>query len=102
MTRGVQHPLRGLFLRNYLLQVTKPYLADTAAEDVYVSPALGPASRTSPLVYNQQARARSISNNVWGYALAADLFDVRDHTVAGRAPVQSTTRWRSSSSISPK
>lgn len=30
MCRGVQHPLRGLFLRNYLLQCTKHLLPDTA------------------------------------------------------------------------
>ncbi len=28
MCRGVQHPLRGLFLRNYLLQCTKSLLPD--------------------------------------------------------------------------
>ncbi|XP_074645707.1 vacuolar protein sorting-associated protein 35-like [Tubulanus polymorphus] len=32
MCRGVQHPLRGLFLRNYLLQCTKNVLPDTDAE----------------------------------------------------------------------
>jgi vacuolar protein sorting-associated protein 35 len=31
MCRGVQHPLRGLFLRNYLLQSTKNQLPDTDA-----------------------------------------------------------------------
>eukprot|EP01135_Chromosphaera_perkinsii_P010494 Nk52_evm4s2152 gene=Nk52_evmTU4s2152 len=31
MCRGVQHPLRGLFLRNYLLQSTKNLLPDTPA-----------------------------------------------------------------------
>ncbi|XP_060807154.1 vacuolar protein sorting-associated protein 35 [Amyelois transitella] len=30
MCRGVQHPLRGLFLRNYLLQCTRNILPDTA------------------------------------------------------------------------
>ena len=30
MCRGVQHPLRGLFLRNYLLQCTKNLLPDVA------------------------------------------------------------------------
>ncbi|XP_048484184.1 vacuolar protein sorting-associated protein 35 [Plutella xylostella] len=30
MCRGVQHPLRGLFLRNYLLQCTRNVLPDTA------------------------------------------------------------------------
>ena len=29
MCRGVQHPLRGLFLRNYLLQCTRNVLPDT-------------------------------------------------------------------------
>ena len=33
MCRGVQHPLRGLFLRNYLLQCTRNVLPD-ALEDV--------------------------------------------------------------------
>lgn len=28
MCRGVQHPLRGLFLRNYLLQCTRSLLPD--------------------------------------------------------------------------
>lgn len=32
MCRGVQHPLRGLFLRNYLLQCTKNVLPDTLEE----------------------------------------------------------------------
>ncbi len=32
MCRGVQHPLRGLFLRNYLLQCTKNVLPDAQEE----------------------------------------------------------------------
>lgn len=32
MCRGVQHPLRGLFLRNYLLQCTRNVLPDTPEE----------------------------------------------------------------------
>ena len=32
MCRGVQHPLRGLFLRNYLLQCTRNYLPDTSSD----------------------------------------------------------------------
>ena len=32
MCRGVQHPLRGLFLRNYLLQCTRNVLPDTLEE----------------------------------------------------------------------
>ena len=32
MCRGVQHPLRGLFLRNYLLQCTKNVLPDVEQE----------------------------------------------------------------------
>lgn len=32
MCRGVQQPIRGLFLRNYLLQVTKDRLPDTGSE----------------------------------------------------------------------
>ncbi len=32
MCRGVQHPLRGLFLRNYLLQCTKNVLPDANEE----------------------------------------------------------------------
>ena len=35
MCRGVQHPLRGLFLRNYLLQCTKNVLPDTEEEARY-------------------------------------------------------------------
>ena len=33
MCRGVQHPLRGLFLRNYLLQCTRNLLPDLAEDD---------------------------------------------------------------------
>ena len=33
MCRGVQHPLRGLFLRNYLLQCTRNLLPDTDNSD---------------------------------------------------------------------
>jgi vacuolar protein sorting-associated protein 35 len=33
MCRGVQHPLRGLFLRNYLLQCTRNLLPDTVTND---------------------------------------------------------------------
>ena len=33
MCRGVQHPLRGLFLRNYLLQCTKNLLPDVPASE---------------------------------------------------------------------
>lgn len=35
MCRGVQHPLRGLFLRNYLLQCAKSLLPDTEEENTY-------------------------------------------------------------------
>lgn len=35
MCRGVQHPLRGLFLRNYLLQCVKSLLPDTEEENQY-------------------------------------------------------------------
>jgi len=34
MARGVQHPLRGLFLRNYLLQCTRNLLPDQLEEPV--------------------------------------------------------------------
>ena len=33
MCRGVQHPLRGLFLRNYLLQCTRNILPDCEQEE---------------------------------------------------------------------
>jgi len=33
MCRGVQHPLRGLFLRNYLLQCTRNVLPDIAEQE---------------------------------------------------------------------
>lgn len=33
MCRGVQHPIRGLFLRSYLSQVSRDKLTDTASED---------------------------------------------------------------------
>ncbi len=33
MCRGVQHPLRGLFLRNYLLQCTKNHIPDTSTAE---------------------------------------------------------------------
>ena len=35
MCRGVQHPLRGLFLRNYLLQCTKNLLPDVETSITY-------------------------------------------------------------------
>lgn len=40
MCRGVQHPLRGLFLRNYLLQCTKNVLPDSEEDSAYVSSCL--------------------------------------------------------------
>jgi len=33
MCRGVQHPIRGLFLRSYLSQVSKDKLPDIGYED---------------------------------------------------------------------
>ena len=33
MCRGVQHPLRGLFLRNYLLQSTRNMLPDIGEDE---------------------------------------------------------------------
>ena len=33
MCRGVQHPLRGLFLRHYLLQMTKNVLPDIGVDE---------------------------------------------------------------------
>ena len=36
MCRGVQHPLRGLFLRNYLLQSIKRELPEDSVESKYV------------------------------------------------------------------
>ena len=33
MSRGVQNPLRGIFLRNYLLQSVRAILPDTNGED---------------------------------------------------------------------
>ena len=33
MCRGVQHPLRGLFLRNYLLQCTRNHLPDLPSSE---------------------------------------------------------------------
>lgn len=33
MCRGVQHPLRGLFLRNYLLQCTRNVLPDVPSAE---------------------------------------------------------------------
>lgn len=40
MCRGVQHPLRGLFLRNYLLQCTRNILPDDAEQAEYDTPYL--------------------------------------------------------------
>ena len=58
MCRGVQHPLRGLFLRNYLLQCTRNVLPDnlpgTAAaneEGTVSQPKLEPSS-VSPVWQN--------------------------------------------------
>jgi len=42
MCRGVQHPLRGLFLRNYLLQCTRNFLPDSAALEPLVNGQLQP------------------------------------------------------------
>jgi len=33
MCKGVQHPMRGLFLRHYLLQMTRDKLPDDSTED---------------------------------------------------------------------
>ncbi|CAB0014883.1 unnamed protein product [Nesidiocoris tenuis] len=59
MCRGVQHPLRGLFLRNYLLQCVRNILPDTP-EDVNgqgkVTPRAGPShggARTATYTQNQ-------------------------------------------------
>nr|CAG4649078.1 EOG090X00QE [Scapholeberis mucronata]SVE93443.1 EOG090X00QE [Scapholeberis mucronata] len=41
MCRGVQHPLRGLFLRNYLLQCTRNLLPDLAEEDPLATESYG-------------------------------------------------------------
>ena len=50
MCRGVQHPLRGLFLRNYLLQCAKSLLPDTEEENQWVEQRTneGQSSRFSP------------------------------------------------------
>lgn len=40
MCRGVQHPLRGLFLRNYLLQCTRNILPDDGEQAEYDTPYL--------------------------------------------------------------
>ena len=34
MSRGVQHPVRGIFLRNYLLQTTRSILPDTQTSEI--------------------------------------------------------------------
>ena len=44
MCRGVQHPLRGLFLRNYLLQCTRNLLPDLGEDDPQVNESTGNAS----------------------------------------------------------
>nr|CAG4638933.1 EOG090X00QE [Daphnia magna]SVE82910.1 EOG090X00QE [Daphnia magna] len=41
MCRGVQHPLRGLFLRNYLLQCTRNLLPDLAENDPLATESYG-------------------------------------------------------------
>nr|CAG4636762.1 EOG090X00QE [Ceriodaphnia reticulata]SVE72762.1 EOG090X00QE [Ceriodaphnia reticulata] len=41
MCRGVQHPLRGLFLRNYLLQCTRNLLPDLTEEDPLATESYG-------------------------------------------------------------
>nr|CAG4639773.1 EOG090X00QE [Daphnia pulex]SVE84696.1 EOG090X00QE [Daphnia pulex] len=41
MCRGVQHPLRGLFLRNYLLQCTRNLLPDLAESDPLATESYG-------------------------------------------------------------
>jgi vacuolar protein sorting-associated protein 35 len=58
MCRGVQHPIRGLFLRHYLSLMTKDYLPDgnvelptsplSLSEDKLKSPASATSNRTAP------------------------------------------------------
>ena len=47
MCRGVQHPLRGLFLRNYLLQCTRNLLPDLTEEDPLANESHGNVSVVS-------------------------------------------------------
>ena len=48
MCRGVQHPLRGLFLRNYLLQCTRNLLPDLAEDDPEANESYGNVNIVSP------------------------------------------------------
>jgi vacuolar protein sorting-associated protein 35 len=47
MCRGVQHPLRGLFLRNYLLQCTRNLLPDLAESDPLATESYGNVSHVN-------------------------------------------------------
>ena len=46
MCRGVQHPLRGLFLRNYLLQCTRNLLPDLPESDPEATESYGNVNYT--------------------------------------------------------
>nr|CAD7452088.1 unnamed protein product [Timema tahoe] len=53
MCRGVQHPLRGLFLRNYLLQCTRNVLPDAAEAEIEEEGTAGGDLRTHPVSVTQ-------------------------------------------------
>nr|CAD7433936.1 unnamed protein product [Timema monikensis] len=53
MCRGVQHPLRGLFLRNYLLQCTRNVLPDAAEAEIEEEGTAGSDLRTHPVSVTQ-------------------------------------------------
>ncbi|XP_064466793.1 vacuolar protein sorting-associated protein 35-like [Ornithodoros turicata] len=56
MCRGVQHPLRGLFLRNYLLQCTRNILPDTDEEPLQ-NDSNADSSKVELLMYTRESEA---------------------------------------------
>ena len=53
MCKGVQHPTRGLFLRNYLSQISKDKLPDVKAETKRFEANHDISSATSTIIYKQ-------------------------------------------------
>ena len=61
MCRGVQQPMRGLFLRNYLLQCARDKLPDLGSD--YGNEVTPPPPSLIPLILS--SRSRSLSRCLW-------------------------------------
>jgi hypothetical protein len=61
MCRGVQQPMRGLFLRNYLLQCARDKLPDLGSD--YGNEVTPPPPSLLPLLLS--SRSRSLSGSLW-------------------------------------